>query len=371
MKRIRLKYSIIQLACILLLAAASCKRPNDDTGVSPVNNTNANNSSATGSSDRTIYVINEGNFTSSNGSVSLYNPRTNVAQNDVFKNINNRSLGDVVQSMSIINGNAYFVVNNSNKIEIANERTMESIGVINGLSLPRYILSVNPYKAYVSEYVNYGGNGRISIVDLSSNTIKSSIPVGGLPENMLFLNNKLYVTNSNDNTVSVINTATDVVETTITVAQGPNGIKLDASGNIWVLCAGEIAYDASWNVDPVNSIAGAFVKINPATNAVENTYTLNSKIGSPSKLCMNGAKNKFYFFYLNAVYSFDINTGIASSNALINRNFYGLGVDPIDDKIYVGTYGFTSNQQLIRYTTSGVAIDSTTVGIGTNGFVFN
>ena len=52
-------------------------------------------------------------------------------------------------------------------------------------------------------------------------------------------------------------------------------------------------------------------------------------------------------------------------------DFIGI-VDDNDDLImvYTGTYGFSEREELIRYNTAGVAIDSFTVGVGPNGFVF-
>jgi hypothetical protein len=160
------------------------------------------------------------------------------------------------------------------------------------------------------------------------------------------------------------------VDATIQVTQGPNSLKLDANGKLWVLCEGDIAYDANYDVDAANSKAGALIKINPDNNTVEQTLTFASTTGSPSRLNINGAKSKLYYTYDSKVYSFDISSGALNTTPVISRKFYGISIDPIEDKIYAGTYGFSSSQKMIRYTTAGVPIDSFTVGIGPNSFVF-
>ena len=71
-----------------------------------------------------------------------------------------------------------------------------------------------------------------------------------------------------DNTVSVINTTTDAVETTLTVGDKPNSVVVDANGAVWVLTGGFTEYDADWNV--VSETAGNLVKI--VGNTIEATY---------------------------------------------------------------------------------------------------
>jgi DNA-binding beta-propeller fold protein YncE len=60
------------------------------------------------------------------------------------------------------------------------------------------------------------------------------------------------------------------------------------------------------------------------------------------------------------------------STPLINRSFYGLGIDPKEGIIYgADAGGFTSNGKVVRFNPStGLAIDSITVGIGPNSFIF-
>ncbi len=353
----KLFYGVI----ILSITLASC-RPPKDKGETPVANI-----------PHKVYVINEGNFGSGNASVGIYDIASNIMYNNLFHEANNRPIGDVLQSMSLINGKAYFVVNNSNKIEVTESYPLKTAAVIHGLSMPRYIVAVSGNKAYVSEYIDFsGGNGRLSIINLTTNKITGTITVGVQPEKMLVYNGKVYVCNSSDNKISVVNTSTDLVENTINLTFGSNSIVKDANDKLWVSCAGKVVYDPNppYLIDLANSTAGALVRIDPSTGLVEATMPFSDVSGTPSKLCINGTSDKLYYSYLNAIYDQDISSGTLSATPIITRSFYGLGVDPVTNYIYIGTYGFTSNQKMIRYHKNGNAIDSTTVGVGPNGFVF-
>ena len=99
-----------------------------------------------------VYIINEGNFQFGNASVSYYDVDTKTLKEDIYKTANSIALGDVAQSMAVLNNKAYIVVNNSSKIEVVNAQTFVSVATIAGLPSPRYFLAVNNAKAYVSDY---------------------------------------------------------------------------------------------------------------------------------------------------------------------------------------------------------------------------
>ena len=65
--------------------------------------------------DDGIFVTCEGNFNSANGSLSFISD-DGVVENNIFNNVNGFPLGDVVQSITIIDTTAYIVVNNSGKV---------------------------------------------------------------------------------------------------------------------------------------------------------------------------------------------------------------------------------------------------------------
>src|SRR5438046_54540 len=65
------------------------------------------------SPSKKVYVVNEGNFSSGNSGISLYDPATQQVVQNYFAAQNGSSPGDVAQSLSYYNGSFYLVVNNS------------------------------------------------------------------------------------------------------------------------------------------------------------------------------------------------------------------------------------------------------------------
>jgi YVTN family beta-propeller protein len=111
--------------------------------------------------------------------------------------------------------------------------------------------------------------GTVSVVDLSSFTVTGSISTGLHPTGMAFYGTDLLVANTYDDTISVINTATNKVVQTINLAlpigvpgqkaaaygAGPNSIAVDSKNNI--------AYVALYNANAI-----AVVDLTAGTNPV-------------------------------------------------------------------------------------------------------
>lgn len=320
-----------------------------------------------------VFIINEGNFGTPSGSISFLSDSANhTVQNEIFKKANdNRPLGDVIQDMAIFEDRAFIVANNSNKLEVVNAYTFKTEGIVNLLQ-PRYIAVLNKDKAYVTEWVEYGEPGQISVIDLNTYTVTKTIAVGPLPEQLTLVNGKLYAAISGADEVLVINTTTDAIEKTIAVSDSPRELAVDMHASVWVLSSGRTVYNADWSIDYSRTTAGALGIINTSTNTLTNTYTFGSNQSSPANLAVNGAKDKLYFTYQGKTYAQSSHGGGLSNTVLINRSFNGLGVDPETGYIYGSdNNGFTGNGTVLVYTPEGNKVSEFTVGIGPNGFIFN
>ena len=318
--------------------------------------------------ERGYFITNEGNFGTGNGSLSFISENGAVG-NNIFEQKNSFSLGDVVQSMEIINEKAYIVVNNSSKIEVANIDSMTHVATINGLISPRYILQVSNQRAYISDW----GIGGIHILDLNTNSIISTISTGQGPEKMLFKDNKAYICNVGgfglDNTVSVIDTENDVLITNINVGDKPNSIVEDANGNIWVLAGGNTEYDANWNV--VAETPGELTNINSETYNVDGTIVF--EVGDhPKDLIIDDNGTTLYFSngsWSKSVFSFNIYNNMLSTNPIIAKSFYSLGFN--DNHIYgTDVKDYVQNGWTYKYNTNGEVVDSSEVGIIPGGYCF-
>lgn len=336
-----------------------------------------------------VLISNEGAMTYSNASVSFYSHDSKSVENESFKKVNAPLvLGDVLQHMAQQGERLYLVMNNSGKVVVTNANTLKAESEIAGLEAPRYFAALNDDKGYVTEWLGYDpatyaySNGRVAVVDLKTNTVTKTITVGVKPEQLLIAAGKLYVTNSGGNTVTVINTATDAIETSITVNDGPNSLALDRNNTLWVSSSGievwDVDEDDNWFVSEEKSTPGSLAKINTTSNSVMSTLTFSQNAPSPGKLTPNLNGDKLYYVFNNKVWVQDVNATTLATKPLIDRGTYvaygfnGLGIEPASGTIYAGkATDYASNGWVVRYNPqSGAAVDSFRVGIAPNGFLF-
>lgn len=307
------------------------------------------------SSDKKVYVINEGNYTSGNSSVSLFDKQNNTVVEDIYYIQNNSSLGDVAQSMCSINGKYYVVVNNSGKIVVCDQQ-FKKTAQISGLVSPRYMLPVSNQKAYVSDYKTNG----LSIIDLNTNSKTGTINCGGWTEQMATVYNKVFVTNVRRDYLYVINGMLDKIEDSVFVGKNASGVVIDKHDKVWVLCSGE------------GTVKARLTKIDPIKNVVE-TFWDFAHTTSPEKLCINGTKDTLYFLN-TGVYQMPILNIDLPTNPLIesgSKVFYGLGVDPNDSRIYLADVAdYVQKSNIYIYTAKGNPVHNFKAGIIANGFYF-
>ena len=166
-----------------------------------------------------VFIACEGNFMYGNGSLSFYNDKKNVVNNQLFYAVNNVPLGDVVQSLGLFDDNLFIVVNNSGKVYIADAGSVEYRGVITGLSSPRNVHCASASKAYISDlYADH-----LTILDPSTFEKKGTVSLGGhTSEEMLQIGRFLYITSwSFDKYVLVVDTETDFLVDKIEVPYQP------------------------------------------------------------------------------------------------------------------------------------------------------
>ncbi len=335
--------------CFFLISLlASCKKasPPDD------NNTDITR-------DHGVFIVNEGNYMWSNASVSYFNFADGKYYEDIFDEVNNRPLGDVAQSMTVLNGKAYIVVNNSNKIEIVDLGTFTSSAVITGLTSPRYFLPVTATKAYVSDLYS----NSISVVDLNSNTKTGSIPCKGSTEEMLVNENDVIVTNTRTDKIYIINLNTDSVVDSIQVGFASNSLSLDKNGKLWVFCAG----------DATQSIKASLCRVNISNRQVEQSFTLSGALDIWDKMRMNASKDTIYYMD-NGIYQMPVIAATLPSAPLIQKGssiFHGLEVNPNDSHIFVAdAVDYIQKGRVYYYNSSGTLIGTINTGIIPVDFYF-
>ncbi|WP_196886477.1 YncE family protein [Aureivirga sp. CE67] len=322
-----------------------------------------------GDYDNGMFVVNEGSFGNTPGTVSFIPYDLSEVKKDIYKTVNNEDLGSLAQSMTISNDKAYIVVNDSHVIKIANRFTFEKEGEIEeGLDNPRFMTTVAGNKAYVTNWGDTSDENDdfIAVVDLNSNTVTSTIDVELGPEKIYTLGNRVFVLHQGawgqNDKVSVINTLDNTVEKVITVGDIPNSAVLDINGNLWVMGAGK----AAWTGDET---AGSLTKINTTTLEIEKTMDFASD-EHPGHL--NFYNNKMYYALNGGLYSLETSSESLPTQAILDGiNAYGLKVGK--DKIFVtDAKDYISFGSVVVYDLNTLTEEkSLEVGIIPNSVTFN
>ena len=316
-----------------------------------------------------VFIINEGPFGSGTGTVSYYDRSTAILKNDIYGTANSgAAIGNVLQSMNLYSGKAFFIVNNANKLVVATAKNMVNESTLaTGLTLPRYFLPIDVNRGYITQWGKDSATSGIAVYDYASKTIAKVIPTGKGADRMIRngTSGAIWVLNSGglgkDSTVTIVNSLADSVLQKIKVGLNPNSIVQDANGDIWVLSYGE--YQKS---------SGKLVKVR--NNAVE--YTFDVPFGA-SSLIADKASTTLYFLANNQIYTKDLlNFGSTPPSVFLKPSgataLYSLGFDPKTSLLWCG--------DALDYKQSGVVyiIDPTTktekrkltVGVAPNGFIF-
>ncbi|GGD23698.1 YncE family protein [Hyunsoonleella pacifica] len=335
----------------------SCTNDDDNTPVLP-----------RGDYENGLLISHEGNFGMGNASVSFVSFDLNTAEHNIFNNVNSELLGDTAQSIAFNGDLAYIVLNVSNKIEIVNRYTFESVTTINtGLNNPRFIAFLDG-KGYVTNWGD-GSNATddyVAVIDLNTNTLEAStIAVEEGPEEVIVAGSSVYVAHqggfSQNNKITVINGATNTVSTTITVGDVPNSLQLDNSGNLWVLCGGK----PSWTGDETG---GQLFKVSTADNTVTSIDFAETE--HPNFLSFDDGN--LYYYLAGSIYEMGSTSTTLPANAEItDLSFYNMTVN--DGVLYgVDAKDFTSEGALTSYDLSTNAeVNSVTVNIIPGGIYFN
>jgi hypothetical protein len=190
---------------------------------------------------------------------------------------------------------------------------------------------VDSTKAYVTNMQK-----DISVIDLTTLTIKKSIFTGCWTESLIQFNNFMFVSaigimtspSSHRNArILVIDTKSDMIVDSIKSGKEPICMVMDKKDKIWVLCTG--GYD---HFEPPTLIL-----IDPSLRTVDKTFSFPNSNDTPSRLCINAHKDTLYFLN-NGVYQMPVSSSTIPSSPFIPADqhlFYGLDIQPSYGNIFV------------------------------------
>jgi YVTN family beta-propeller protein len=260
-------------------------------------------------------------------------------------------------------------------------------GVTSGALLS---LAVFPPKSCPRAYVTNAGSNSVSVVDIATNTVVATVPVGRNPVYSAVTpdGTKAYVANSGANSVSVIDTATNTVVATLTVGMNPATVAITPDGTkAYVINTGANSVsviDTATNIvvttvpvgrNPVdiaitpdgtkayvtNAGAHSVSVISTATNSVLTTVSVGS---NPVDIAVTPDGSKAYVTN-RAAHSVSVIS--TATNSVLTT--VSVGSNPVDIAITAdGTEAFITNANANSVSVVGTATNSVvaTVPVGTN-----
>lgn len=309
----------------------------------------------------------EGSFGMINASLHMiYDDGT--ARNDIYLNANGAMPGDVLQSVRVFEENTYLVMNASQKVNVVGTSDMVHKATISGCDYPRDVYQYSENKGYIS---NGSLDGELLIFNPLTADVVGSIAVGMGPEEIAFNGSYLFVANSGgwdyDQTVSVIDPVSDQVVTTVEVSDRPVALEVDSQNNVWVLCKGDIIYDANWNV--IDETEAKLIKIDGMSHEVIWDVTVGEWGDHPEFMAIDGTGNMIYIE----------NNDILRFNAMLGEfeqtfaagNFFGVGVHPVSGDVFTALgVDYISPNNLHIFTSQGSLDHIYEVGIAPRSYAY-
>ena len=193
-----------------------------------------------------------------------------------------------------------------------------------GIPVLVLLMLVNITGAVPFAYITNFANDTVSVIDMATNNVTTTVPVGSGPGGVAVTSDEkmVYVANSNDGTVSVIDTGTNTVISTVNIGteSGPTGVAVNPAGTKGYVVGNK----------------GTVSVIDRATNNVTATMPVGS---GPGGVAITPDGTKVYVANSNDGTVSVIDTGTNNVTATINVENYLSGVAANS----AGTNGYIAN----------------------------
>ena len=314
-----------------------------------------------GQGTNNIFVLSEGGFTAESATLSNLKPGTGEFAKNIF---NPGSIGLYPDGLILYQDKLY-LVEQGNFGGSGKLYELDTLGTV----LKSKVVGTNPYSLAVSNgkvYLTNGPASNVSVLNVIDFSFVKTIDVGVYPQEIIAFGNKVFVANnstwggSSDSTVSVINSETDLVVSTITVRRDPSALAITNDNYLLVGCPGD-------------SESGIIYKVDL------DTYTKIDSLSIPDygfgkEISVDKKSNKIFFkSQTNSIVEYDLIS--RESNAVVNDAsiiyVYGYGYDYVNQTHYVlDAKDFSTNGSLKLYNSSGTQTDSYETGIAPRRVVF-
>ncbi|MDZ7604250.1 MAG: hypothetical protein U5K79_01400 [Cyclobacteriaceae bacterium] len=322
-----------------------------------------------------VVVVNQGNFGQGNGTLSFYDEEQKTITNNILANANNgAALGSIIESIQQHDGMGHLVCNAADKIEFFDINNFKFLAnPVTNINTPRYMV-VSSDKAYITCYGTYDANfmlpdSYVAVMNITNKTIIDSLECGSGPEGIALFNNKIYVANSYESSVSVIEISSGN-SSKIQLEAAPQHFALDENLQLWVTVT---SYYGTYPADKVGLQA-----INTSTNT-KGQFIEVPGLSDDGLVAVNGSGDTFYLLTAepwpgtatNVLEFHAESKSLAADPLVTGENFYGIGYNTSTDRLYVAdAAGFAGNGKILVYDAEGTLIDEQVASVGPFQFMF-
>lgn len=298
-------------------------------------------------SDRGVYVLSEGNGTSASIALSYFN----ITDTAFTQNILTQTIGSYPDGL-IASGNDLYMTAQGNFGSAGKIYRLDNTGNVQASN----DVGTNPYsltEASDKLFITNGPASNVSVVNKSSLSTITTIPVGAYPQEIITFGTKVFVCNTSafggpfDSTVSVIDAPTNLVVATITVQRDPSALAISNNSRLIIGCPGVNSY--IYLVDPTN-----YAKLD--------SFLIPT--GCNKDIAVDRDSDEIYFisgsFPSFSVEKLNLSTRTITQVMAPGNNYYGLAYDSETDQLFVSIAPDFTNNGKLRVLTNGTAVDYTT-----------
>lgn len=313
-----------------------------------------------------LIIINEGNYTYGNASITFFDLVNYHTVNNAFAKINNIMLGDVAQSAFVSDSYIYIIVNNSGKIIKADLSTLKQSSTLTNLVSPRYAALISPDQAIITDLYS----PFLTVIDLNNMAITNKIYLGHSTEQIIVDNNYIYTISwYNDSMLFKIDAQNLEIIDSLSLTYQPNSLAIDKNQNLWVLSDGGL-----WN-GADTMVNACLTQIDTRNLAILQQLVFKDNSLSPSHLVINTNKDTLYFLISSwiatdnpefGVYRMSINDSLPSGPWIKQENHTFYSLSYIAEKNWIAisdAKDFTTNGQVLVYDSQANLLHTITVGI--------
>ena len=242
----------------------------------------------------------------------------NTSTNEVVATV---AVGDYPQWVAVsADGSRVYVASGDGSVSVINTTTNTS-ALVGSVDSPAGV-AVSPDGSRL--YVANSSSDSVSVLNTATSAVVTTVAVGDVPLGVAVSpdGSRLYVANSSSDSVSVLNTATNMVVTTVAVGRHPWGVAVSPDGS---------------RVYATNDGGSSVSVLNTATNTVVATVSVDS---NPIGVAVSPDGSRVYAASGSGSMSvIDTATNTVVATVLFATNSMGVAASPDGSRVYVTEFG--------------------------------